>query len=120
MLSFMTKLYRSRDDLTNLPCLTIAIKESMRLHSPVPAISRRLTKPMTIEGVTLLPGTSVVMSLALLHHNTAVWGEDAMEYRPERFLGYGTIIVHRQAAAQKIYDACFFFNYMYDFTVLLD
>ena len=108
MLSFMIKLYRSRDDLTNLPYLTIAIKESMRLHSPVPAISRRLTKPMTIEGVTLLPGTSVVMSLALLHHNTAVWGEDAMEYQPERFLRYGTIIVDRQAAAQKIYDACFF------------
>ena len=58
----------------------------MRLYSPVPGISRKLTQPLTLEGVELLPGTAVVIGLYAMHHNPAVWGDDHMEYKPERFL----------------------------------
>ena len=75
-----------REDLNSMPYLTMCIKEALRMYSPVPAMSRALTKPMELEGVELLPDTAVIMMTYCLHHNPVVWGEDHMEYRPERFL----------------------------------
>ena len=72
--------------MNNLPYFTQCIKEALRLHSPVPAVIRRLTKPLEIEGVELLPDTAVYISFYAMHHNPLVWGEDHMEYKPDRFL----------------------------------
>ena len=75
-----------RDDLNHMPYLTLCIKEAMRLYSPVPQIARMLTKPTEIEGVELLPDTVVFISFYAMHHNPLVWGDDHMEYNPDRFL----------------------------------
>jgi cytochrome P450 len=65
--------------------LTMCVKESLRLHTVVPFVARQLSRPMEIEGVTLLPGTIIDICPWAVHHNPDVWGSDHMEYRPERF-----------------------------------
>ena len=73
---FLNQLFLFRDDLGSFPYLTLCIKESMRLHSPVPAVSRRVDTPLDIGGVTLPRGASVNLKTHILHNNRAVWGED--------------------------------------------
>ena len=65
------------------------------MYSPVHTIARLTTHPLTIEGVELLPGTSVNVTLYGLHHNPAVWGEDHWE-RFDRFSRMGNKDVFRK------------------------
>ena len=67
-----------RDDLGELPYLTMCIKESLRRVPAVASVSRELSAPLTVEGVTLIPGTIVQIGIFDLHHNSSVWGDDHM------------------------------------------
>ena len=59
-----------------LPYLTMCIKESMRLHAPVPYIGREVDKEFELDGVTLPVGTKVQVHFHLMNNNKAVWGDD--------------------------------------------
>ena len=65
-----------RDDLNHLPYLTLCIKESMRMHAPVPTIGREVQDELVVDGVTIPAGTNIQMSLNGMHHNEDVWGDD--------------------------------------------
>ena len=56
----------------------------MRIHPPVPIVSRQSTKEVTIEGVTFPPDTTFSVNIYGLHHNPTVW-KDHMTYDPSRF-----------------------------------
>ncbi|KAK2169193.1 hypothetical protein LSH36_12g34012 [Paralvinella palmiformis] len=73
------------EDLAHLKYITLCIKESLRLHTPVPFIERQTTSDMEIKGHFLPAGTIVDIQLYLLHHNPNVWDNPA-DYQPERFL----------------------------------
>jgi len=72
------------DDLFKFPFLTQCIKESLRLHTVVPFITRELKEDMMIDDRLAPAGTSVSLSLYMLHHNPQIW-PDSMEYTPDRF-----------------------------------
>ncbi|PVD29000.1 hypothetical protein C0Q70_11597 [Pomacea canaliculata] len=72
------------EDLQKLEYLTQVIKEGMRLHSTVPFIDRTLTKPMTIEDVTLPAGTWCRLNIMGLHHCPLVWSDPEI-FDPDRF-----------------------------------
>ncbi|XP_070601921.1 cytochrome P450 4B1-like [Erythrolamprus reginae] len=73
------------DDLNKMAYCTLCIKESLRLYSPVPGVSRELTKPITFfDGKTLPEGTWVVISIHLIHKNPNVWPNPEM-FDPLRF-----------------------------------
>lgn len=44
-----------REDLTNMPFTTMCIKESLRLHPPVAAISRAYSVDKTVPGERTIP-----------------------------------------------------------------
>lgn len=72
------------EDLSKLNYTTCFIKESMRMHTPVPAITRKLSEPVTVEGVKLPACTVIDLHPHLMHHHPDVW-EDHMKFDPERF-----------------------------------
>lgn len=52
-----------RSDLRKFEYLTMCIKESMRLHCPVPFIGRVTTKEINLSGDIIPPGTQVLVNL---------------------------------------------------------
>ncbi|XP_042369093.1 cytochrome P450 4F3 [Plectropomus leopardus] len=73
------------EDLSNLPFTTMCIKESLRLHSPVQAVTRKYTQDMALPGGRTVPkGAITLISIYGTHHNPAVW-TDPHEYQPQRF-----------------------------------
>uniref|UniRef100_A0AAX7SMW8 aromatase n=1 Tax=Astatotilapia calliptera TaxID=8154 RepID=A0AAX7SMW8_ASTCA len=62
------------EDLSNLPFTTMCIKESLRLHSPVQAVTRSYTQDMVLPGNRTVPaGTICLVSIYGTHHNPTVW-----------------------------------------------
>jgi cytochrome P450 len=41
--------------------------------------------PIEIDDHVIPPGYDIVINIYSLHHNPAVWGEDHMTFKPERF-----------------------------------
>ncbi|PVI00580.1 cytochrome P450 [Periconia macrospinosa] len=71
-----------------LPYLQAVIKEALRLH-PATGLPLGRVVPKggsTIAGKYFSEGSVVGVNTWVAHHNTAVFGEDASSFRPERWL----------------------------------
>ena len=75
--------------LKSLPYLLAVIEEGLRISSVVGANMPRVVPPggMDILGHSLKEGTVVSVPLYTLHRDKKVWGEDAEEFKVERWLG---------------------------------
>ncbi|KAF8491342.1 cytochrome P450 [Russula emetica] len=87
------------EQLNSLPYLEGVVREVLRLYAPVSGTQRiamhdveiPLQKPFTdkqgvLRGtVRMSKGDLVVIPIRLLNRSTEVWGEDANEFRPERW-----------------------------------
>ncbi|KAF9162760.1 hypothetical protein DFQ26_003249 [Actinomortierella ambigua] len=74
------------DSLSSLPLLTAFVKEVLRFIPPVPTTSRVSTKDDNLMGYFIPKGTQVFMSPAALHRLKTVWGPDAGDFKPERWM----------------------------------
>ncbi len=72
-------------EMAALPYLSAVIKETLRVHPTVSIVLRKLTVPLTIEGVFHSAGDVVGIALPALHFNPDVWTEPE-SFDPERFL----------------------------------
>ncbi|XP_053397495.1 leukotriene-B4 omega-hydroxylase 3-like [Mercenaria mercenaria] len=72
-------------DLAKLEYLTMCIKEGMRLHSPVPVVSRDTENEFDLGDRVAPKGTLIQLNIFALNHMENVWGSDHMEFKPERF-----------------------------------
>ncbi|XP_013165751.1 PREDICTED: cytochrome P450 4V2-like [Papilio xuthus] len=79
-----------KDDLTKLIYLEAVLKESMRLYSIVPIVSRHLHQDVRLKHYTLRRGHSCVLNLVSVHRHP-MWGPDAEEFKPERWLNPNTL-----------------------------
>lgn len=61
----------------------------MRVFSPTPmALARRVPEGgLTIGDKTFAPNTLVSVNSWVIHFSTEIWGPDAAEFRPDRWLG---------------------------------
>jgi cytochrome P450 len=74
------------EDLAALTYLEAVLHESMRLRPPAWAIGREVVHAFDVDGVTVEPGSVVIVSPWLLHHDPRWWGVDAATFRPGRWL----------------------------------
>ncbi|KAF8701679.1 hypothetical protein HU200_033445 [Digitaria exilis] len=75
------------DHLPKLTVLQMVINETLRLYPPATLLPRMAFEDITLGGGELrVPkGASVWIPVLAIHHDEAVWGPDAHEFRPERF-----------------------------------
>nr|XP_018679864.1 PREDICTED: cytochrome P450 72A13-like isoform X1 [Musa acuminata subsp. malaccensis] len=73
------------DGLNRLKIVTMILYEVLRLYPPLLLIQRRTYKTVEIGNVSYPPGTLLAMPIVFLHHDQILWGEDASEFKPERF-----------------------------------
>ncbi|EYU23760.1 hypothetical protein MIMGU_mgv1a026908mg [Erythranthe guttata] len=77
----------NESDINSLVYLQAIAKETLRLHPASPLGGfREFTEDINIRGYNVPKGTWLIVNLWKLHRDPRVWGEDAMEFRPERFL----------------------------------
>ncbi|KAF9577455.1 hypothetical protein BGW38_007324 [Lunasporangiospora selenospora] len=76
----------SYDTLNALPYLNACVKELLRYIPPVPTVSRVASEDDVILGYQIPKDTQVFISPAALHKLKSVYGEDADEFKPERWL----------------------------------
>ncbi|KAM5542771.1 hypothetical protein V8D89_003732 [Ganoderma adspersum] len=88
------------DELSALPYLDAVCRETLRLYSPANISFREAKKDMVlplsqpvrgVDGTMMneIPvprGTVVLSNIFACNRNRAVWGEDALEWKPERWL----------------------------------
>ncbi|POM65969.1 Hypothetical protein PHPALM_18242 [Phytophthora palmivora] len=75
------------DDSNRLIYLEAAVKETLRLFPVAPISGRTATRDVTMSnGVFLAKGTSVHMPHYAMGRMESVWGPDADEFKPERWI----------------------------------
>ncbi|KAJ3008538.1 hypothetical protein NUW54_g3113 [Trametes sanguinea] len=91
--------FPTMDELAALPYLDWVVRETLRLHAPVTWTLRSadiddvipVSEPYvdrygrTRHEIQVSAGNRIIMSILSVHHSKAIWGEDALEFKPERW-----------------------------------
>jgi len=77
----------SFDTCSELRYLTMVLKETLRLYPPAfPINAKDAVKADTLpNGVKVAPGQCISLNVYSLHRRPDYWGDDANEFRPERW-----------------------------------
>lgn len=73
----------------SLPYLNAFCNEVLRFYPPVPLTVRAVTADTTIQGCRIPKDTILVVSPEAINRDPELWGPDANEFNPERWLGPG-------------------------------
>ncbi|KAL6874086.1 hypothetical protein ACP4OV_014168 [Aristida adscensionis] len=80
----------TEDDLINLKFLKLVIKESLRLHAPIPLlVPRECMESCKILGYDIPQGALVLVNVWAIGRDPRYW-DDALEFKPERFMEVDT------------------------------
>lgn len=76
----------TEEDLEKMNYLHAVLKETLRLHTPLPLlISRKSTEYVNLMGYDIPAGTQVIINAWAIGRDPSLW-EDAEQFKPERFL----------------------------------
>jgi cytochrome P450 len=79
--------YITADHVKQLVYLEAVIKETLRFHPAAPLLSRMASQDVVIAGdIFIRKGESMGMSVYAMGRNPRVWGPDAAEFKPERWI----------------------------------
>lgn len=65
--------------------VTMILYEVLRLYPPAVYFSRAIQKDVKLGNLSLPAGIQVSLPILLIHRDQDIWGDDAKEFKPERF-----------------------------------
>ncbi|EOY29240.1 hypothetical protein QUC31_020891 [Theobroma cacao] len=74
------------DSISRLKTVTMVIQETMRLYPPAAFVSREALKETRIGNILVPKGVFIWTLIPTLHRDPDLWGPDANEFKPERFI----------------------------------
>ncbi|GAB9476505.1 Cytochrome p450 [Globisporangium polare] len=81
----------SMDDLPQLVYLEATVRENQRLNPTVPGVGRHAKKDLVLcDGTFLAKGDRVGLSMYSTGRMKSIWGEDVLEFKPERWIDQET------------------------------
>lgn len=76
----------AQDDYEKMPYLKAVIKETLRVHPPIPLlVPRKARNNVNLMGYDIDAGTTVIINVYAIGRDPSLWDEPD-EFRPERFL----------------------------------
>ncbi|XP_065850167.1 cytochrome P450 72A397-like [Euphorbia lathyris] len=76
------------EGLSHLKHVSMILYEVLRLYPPGSMVNRTVVgKEIRIGNMVLPEGVQVCLPIILIHQDGEIWGDDACEFKPERFSG---------------------------------
>lgn len=72
-------------DLSHLNTLNMILSESLRMFPPQPLVGRTCVRENSLGQFVIPKKLEVFIPIVSLHYSKEFWGDDADEFRPERF-----------------------------------
>ncbi|GLJ05626.1 hypothetical protein SUGI_0021690 [Cryptomeria japonica] len=94
------------EELRSMNYLQAALSETMRLRPPVPAVFREaIIDTVLPDGTHIKKGTKCLVFIYATNRMESTWGKDALEFKPERWIGKGGVYMNQSEYKYPVFVA---------------